>query len=121
MRYEIRNPRNDVFKTDFLRESIKVICDNNLHALIVDLDSESDFVFVNAPSMGVRKYASAWEIYHPRVPQDFEVIGDADAAYSQILAMFDCRDADATAPVPTVLDDWGSYPAWMKFILRDSQ
>ena len=120
--YQIRGINNSIrINDDLLQKAIKEICDDSIHALIVDLDAESDFVFVNAPSLGVRKYASAWEIYHPRVPQDFKAIGDADAAYSQILAMFDCRGADPKIPPPTVVDDWSGYTEWMKFILRDVQ
>lgn len=118
--YQIRGINNNIrINDDLLQKAIKEICDNSIHALIVDLDSESDFVFANAPSLGVRKYASAWEIYHPDCLQEFEEIGDADAAYSQILAMFNCRDADPTVPPPTVLDNWEAYTDWMKFILRD--
>ena len=117
--YQIRSINNSIrINGDLLRKAIKEICKNEIHALIVDVDSESDFVFVNVPSLGVRKYAGAWEIYHPHTPQDFEEVGDADAAYSQILAMFDCTDA--SMPTPTVVDDWNSYTEWMKTLLRDS-
>ena len=117
--YQIRGINSSIrINDELLRKAIAVICNNKIDALIVDLDSESDFVFVNAPSLGVRKYASAWEIYHPHTPQDFEEIGDADGAYSQILMMFNC--IDATMPAPAVMDDWSSYTGWMKILLRDA-
>lgn len=85
--------------------------------LITDLDSEADIVFLNAPSLEIRRYAWDFENFVGERPADLPEIGieRSNSEFHKITNLFNL--VEASRPLPSVLDDWDRYGNWLRHIL----
>ena len=110
---KIQIPFDDLAKT--LIPLIEEVCKAGKNFLITDLDSEEDIIFLNAPSLQVRRYSTCFEQLVGERPALPELgIERSNSEFDKIATLFNL--AEASNPKPGLLDDWDTYGDWMKHI-----
>ena len=92
-------------------------CKAGANFLITDLDSEKDIIFLNAPSLQIRRYSTCFERLVGERPALPELgIERSNSEFHKITTLFNL--AEASHSTPAVLDDWDTYGDWMRHILK---